>query len=64
MEKRKSQRHPSLENEVTISVVVLYLMIAFVMIVVHFMQPADQQTMTSSTSPSHNKQSVHTPLAK
>lgn len=47
----------SLENEVILAVVVLYLLLAIVMTVVHYIQPAEQVTVTSSTSPSHSEKS-------
>jgi len=53
---RPSRR--SLENEIIVAVVVLYLLIAIAMVTVHYMQPAGQETTTSSTSPSHGDQSV------
>ncbi|MGH8489638.1 MAG: hypothetical protein ACREXS_12440 [Gammaproteobacteria bacterium] len=37
--------------------IVLYLLIATVMLLVHHLQPAGQETVTSSTSPSHAEQS-------
>jgi hypothetical protein len=43
----------SLENEVVLAVIVLYLLLAIVMTVVHYIQPSGQETMTSSMSPSH-----------
>ncbi|SCY38186.1 hypothetical protein SAMN05216420_105140 [Nitrosospira sp. Nl5] len=56
--KSHSQQHNrSLENEVILAVVVLYLLLAIVMTVVHYIQPAEQETVTSSTSPSHNERS-------
>lgn len=45
----------SLENEVILAVIVLYLLLALVMTVVHYVQPAEQKTVTSSMSPSHNE---------
>ena len=43
----------SLENEVVLAVIVLYLLLAIVMTVVHYIQPSEQETVTSSMSPSH-----------
>lgn len=43
----------SLEREIIIAVVVLYLLITGVMVTVHYIQPPGQQTATSSGSPSH-----------
>jgi hypothetical protein len=57
-------RHRSLEREIIIAVIVLYLMITGVMVTVHYMQPAGQETATSSTSPSHGEQSSRKPDAK
>lgn len=48
-----SRRRVSLEREIIIAVIVLYLMITGVMVTVHYTQPAGQSTTTSSTSPSH-----------
>lgn len=45
----------SLENEVILAVIVLYLLLAIVMTVVHYIQPSEQETVTSSMSPSHNE---------
>ncbi|MGH8762677.1 MAG: hypothetical protein ACREUR_05525 [Nitrosospira sp.] len=56
--KDHSQPNRSLENEVILAVVVLYLLLAIVMTVVHYIQPAEQETVTSSTSPSHNEKSA------
>jgi preprotein translocase subunit SecG len=56
MKKSPPPSRRSLENEVIFAVVVLYLLLAFVMIGVHYMQPSKQETATSSTSPSHSEQ--------
>ncbi|WP_445115831.1 hypothetical protein [Acinetobacter sp. WZC-1] len=55
--KSRSKRSPfqSMENEVIIAVIILYLVIVAVMVVVHYGQPSDQKTETSSTSVSHTK---------
>lgn len=58
------QRRRSLEREIIIAVIVLYLVITGVMVAVHYMQPAGQETATSSTSPSHGEQSSRKPDAK
>ena len=50
---RSSNR--GLENEVILAVIVLYLLLAIVMTVVHYIQPSEQETVTSSMSPSHNE---------
>ncbi|MEQ1440079.1 hypothetical protein AAG565_12015 [Fontimonas sp. SYSU GA230001] len=49
--RRKKRR--SMENEVIVSVILLYLFIAVTMLAVHHLQPAGQETVTSSQSPSH-----------
>jgi hypothetical protein len=58
------QRRHSLEREIIIAVIVLYLMITGVMVTVHYTQPAGQGTATSSTSPSHGEQSSRNSDAK
>lgn len=45
----------SLENEVILAVIVLYLLLAVVMTIVHYIQPSEQATITSSMSPSHKE---------
>ncbi len=52
------QRRRTLEREIIVAVIVLYLMITGVMVTVHYTQPAGQATATSSTSPSHGEQST------
>ncbi len=59
MKNVKRAQRQTLEHEIITAVVMLYLMIAVVMIVVHYIQPERQGTMTSSVSPSHREQSVH-----
>ena len=54
----------SLEREIIIAVIVLYLMITGVMVTVHYTQPAGQETATSSTSPSHGEPSARKSEAK
>ena len=51
-------RRRSLENEIITAVVVLYLLLAVIMIMVHYLQPFGQETATSSTSLSHSKNST------
>jgi hypothetical protein len=58
------QRRRSLEREIIIAVIVLYLMITGVMVTVHYTQPAGQGTATSSMSPSHGEQSSRKSDAK
>lgn len=53
VEKKEQRRRNGLENEVIMSVIVLYLLIAIVMIMVHYMQPLRKKMETSSMSPSH-----------
>jgi len=45
----------SLENEVILAVIALYLLLALVMTVVHYIQPSEQTATTSSMSPSHRE---------
>ncbi|MDQ3186574.1 MAG: hypothetical protein M3Q16_09015 [Pseudomonadota bacterium] len=59
--KNHSPHTRSLENEVILAVVVLYLLLAVVMTVVHYIQPAEQETVTSSTSPSHSEKNFGEP---
>jgi hypothetical protein len=54
--KNLSQRdNRSLENEVILAVIALYLLLALVMTVVHYIQPSEQTATTSSMSPSHRE---------
>jgi len=50
---KKTPNRKSLENEVIIAVIFLYLLLAAVMTGVHYMQPDGQETVTSS--PSHTE---------
>lgn len=50
---QRSNRSP--ENEVILAVIVLYLLLALVMTVVHYIQPSEQATTTSSMSASHRE---------
>jgi hypothetical protein len=43
----------SLEREVITAVTILYALICAAMLATHYLQPGDQETVTSSTSPSH-----------
>jgi len=43
----------SLENEVLVSVVLLYFVISSALLLIHHLQPEDAVTQTSSPSPSH-----------
>ena len=45
----------SLENEVILAVIALYLLLALVMTVVHYIQPPEQTAATSSMSPSYRE---------
>jgi hypothetical protein len=47
----KKQR--ALETEVILAVIGLYIFIAGVLLLIHFLQPSDRETRTSSPSPSH-----------
>ena len=59
-----SPRRRTVEREIIVAVIVLYLMITGVMVTVHYTQPAGQETATSSTSPSHGEPSVRKLEAK
>lgn len=50
----KKPRNPSasLEREVILAVVILYVLICAVMLAVHYLEPGGPVTVTSSTSPS------------
>ena len=48
---KKSQ----LENEVILSVVILYVLISAALLLIHHIQPDDTATTTSSTSPAHDR---------
>ncbi len=43
----------SLEREVIAAVVILYVVLCAVMLAIHYLQPQGADTLTSSTSPSH-----------
>lgn len=49
----KTRKHLSLETEVILAVIGLYLFIAGMLLLVHHLQPEGQETLTSSPSPSH-----------
>jgi hypothetical protein len=54
----------NLENEIIAAVVVLYLFLSAVIVLVHYLQPEDQETQTSS--PAHAEvqeggNEIHTP---
>ena len=59
-----SPRRRSLEREIIVAVIVLYLMITGVMVTVHYIQPPGQETTTSSGSPSHGERSSRQPSGK
>lgn len=50
---QKAKSGGSLETEVIAAVVILYLVICGVMLAIHWLQPVGQETVTSSSSPSH-----------
>jgi hypothetical protein len=52
---KKPPIRKSLENEVIVAVIALYLLLAIVMTAVHYLQPDGQETLTSSSSPSHTE---------
>lgn len=51
--KDKKRNHSSLEREVITAVTILYLLIMGALLAIHYMQPAGQETVTSSPSPTH-----------
>jgi hypothetical protein len=51
--KDKKRNHSSLEREVITAVTILYLLIMGALLAIHYMQPAGQETTTSSPSPTH-----------
>ena len=51
----------SLEREVIAAVVILYVVLSAVMLAIHYIQPRDAETKTSSTSPSHESFSSAAP---
>lgn len=55
----KKQR--ALETEVILAVIGLYVFIAGVLLLIHFLQPAGRETRTSSPSPSHAERYGETP---
>lgn len=46
-------RKSSLENEIILSVVILYVLISAALLLIHYLQPPGVATVTSSTSPAH-----------
>jgi hypothetical protein len=50
----KIRKSMDLENEIIVSVVILYLVISLALVAVHYLQPKGQETKTSSPSPSHS----------
>ena len=55
MTKPMKRNSSNLEREVIVAVVILYALICATMLSIHYMQPAGQETKTSSTSPSHEQ---------
>lgn len=47
------KKQMALETEVILAVIGLYVFIAGVLLLIHFLQPPGQETHTSSPSPSH-----------
>jgi len=52
--RRKRSPSASLEREVIVSVIILYLLITVTMLGIHYLQPSGTTTETSSQSPSHS----------
>jgi len=55
--KKPNSARRSLENEIIIAVIILYVLISSIMVIVHYSQPSEVVTKTSSTSPSHEANS-------
>ena len=55
MTKPRTRNSSTLEREVILAVIVLYALICATMLSIHYLQPAGQETKTSSTSPSHER---------
>jgi hypothetical protein len=53
MAKPLKRKASNLEREVINAVMILYALICIAMLAIHYLQPAGQETETSSTSPSH-----------
>jgi hypothetical protein len=53
MTKPMKRKASNLEREVINAVMILYALICIAMLAIHYLQPAGQETETSSTSPSH-----------
>jgi hypothetical protein len=50
---RPSIKKSRLENEVILAVVVLYVLLSAALLAIHYGQPDEAVTVTSSTSPAH-----------
>jgi hypothetical protein len=55
MTKPMKRNSSNLEREVIVAVIILYALICATMLSIHYLQPAGQETKTSSTSPSHEQ---------
>lgn len=64
LNKRPVHKKSNLEQEVIVAVVILYLLIMGAMLAIHHLQPAGQETKTSSTSPSHDTFSTNVPSSQ
>ncbi|HTN96873.1 MAG TPA: hypothetical protein VL101_07845 [Nordella sp.] len=53
MTKPLKRKASNLEREVINAVMILYALICIAMLTIHYLQPAGQETGTSSTSPTH-----------
>jgi hypothetical protein len=53
MTKPQKRKASNLEREVINAVMILYAIISITMLAMHYLQPAGQDTGTSSTSPAH-----------
>lgn len=50
----QARKLPNLERQAIVFTIVLYLFICVALLAVHYLQPAQQEVGSSSTSPSHS----------
>lgn len=61
---RRPMNSSRLENEVILAVVIMYLLLSGALLAIHFAMPEGAQTVTSSTSPSHDGPAPQPPAAQ
>ncbi len=44
------RKRMNLENEIIIAVIIMYVLLSLAIVLVHYLQPAGQETQTSSSS--------------